>query len=825
MATRIYLLLSIIASSVYRSIICLAAPAQSVPLAPLSSSNHDRRHILDDPSRRSTPTDIWNDFLRNGREARRPREPVLVDYKGQRECYDDNIFVGHCSLNVVLSLILTISNTDPFERHRGESSDERKAQSIPATTYNDSMLYEPMRLQFDTHLLDALSTKYPSHVAYVRNNLLPTLSSFWSKALSVIPAAKIEVPLAGGCSQFQKQLSGFDLDDFLQYETSLNRTFSNIGNEGIVEMDSDGNSLVYNDKDLVVIVLPVEGTALCPESQNLDSETATLAFATNCQTDQLDRPTVGLTGICFGPLDIEADNSTKTYERQMMTIAHEFTHVLGMNSDDFPFFYSHATGKPRTPRDDWNQPPQKQALCVDGSTRQNVLMPSEDTVLPVMTTNGYIAYEVVTETVRNVVRNQFDCQSAAGGRLENQPTADTDCFGSHWDHRLFNNDYMAAVYTGSTQYITALTLALLEDSGWYLSNYEMATNSPFGLGAGCAFLEEKCIQNSTLPKWAEGTFCNDSASIGCTPDKHLVAYCDISQWGGNLPSGYQYFDDPSTGGGLQQRDFCPAYSTIFRFESGEDILVLDCTDPELNGAWVNMAGEVYGEDSRCIEHASGYRPLCLEIKCIEDGEDAGKVIVVGDGDSLTCSYAGEVLQFPSGTEVICPSFEQTCPESICPANCAGRGICDYSLSPAQCKCFDQTDTSPFCSASPLSFPPTVSPVPTQGGSPSVAPTPSPMTSSSPPTGNVSASPTKNVTADDISASPSKAVVTGSTTVAPSSGSSTGVPTVKPTAVAEDEPVPDSTNAPSSGGMVFQPGVAGSLFVGALWLFALGCSSF
>ena len=43
--------------------------------------------------------------------------------------------------------------------------------------------------------------------------------------------------------------------------------------------------------------------------------------------------------------------------------------------------------------------------------------------------------EMVTETVRNVVRNQFGCQEwSGGGRLENQPTGDTDCFGSHWDH-------------------------------------------------------------------------------------------------------------------------------------------------------------------------------------------------------------------------------------------------------------------------------------------------------------------------------------------------------------------------------------------------------
>ena len=87
---------------------------------------------------------------------------------------------------------------------------------------------------------------------------------------------------------------------------------------------------------------------------------------------------------------------------------------------------------------------------------------------------------------------------------------------------------MAAVYTGSTQYVTALTLALLEDSGWYMPDYSIAQNSPFGLGAGCEFVQEKCIQQSRVPKWAAGTFCDNGKSVGCTPDKKLIAYCDIS---------------------------------------------------------------------------------------------------------------------------------------------------------------------------------------------------------------------------------------------------------------------------------------------------------
>eukprot|EP00579_Thalassiosira_antarctica_P012174 CAMPEP_0201918814 /NCGR_PEP_ID=MMETSP0903-20130614/7867_1 /ASSEMBLY_ACC=CAM_ASM_000552 /TAXON_ID=420261 /ORGANISM="Thalassiosira antarctica, Strain CCMP982" /LENGTH=758 /DNA_ID=CAMNT_0048455199 /DNA_START=167 /DNA_END=2440 /DNA_ORIENTATION=+ len=752
---------------------------------------------MHDPSQQPGPTDTyWDDFLRNGREPRRNREPVRVDYMGRH----------------------------PFERSSqpDDTQNARQAQSVPGTTDNDAVLYEPMRVHFDTHLLDALSTDYPSHVSYIRDVLLPSLRSFWSEALSIIPAKQIEVPLSGPsswCAQEVKKLTGFGLDDFLQQ----NATDSNH-----VEMGSGGSSLVYNETDLVVIVIPVEGTFICPESQGVDSQKGTLAFATNCQRDQLDRPTVGFAGICFGPLDPE-NNSTKTTKRRFLTMAHEFTHILGFNSQDVPFFYNHATGKPRTPRDQWNRPPRNEVLCVDGTNR-TVTTASEDTLKQVTTANGQIAYEIVTETVRNVARNQFNCQKVAGGRLENQPTGENDCFGSHWDLRLYNNDIMAAVYTGSTQYITALTLAFLEDTGWYRPNYAVAENSPFGLGAGCEFVEDQCIQNGTVPKWADGTFCSSTSSVGCTTDKHLIAFCDISNWPDDLPSEYQYFEDPSLGSVLQQRDFCPAYTTIYRFELNDDsgdIPELDCTDSNLDGTWVQEKGEVFGEDSRCIEHASGARPICLEVICGEDGEDTGKVVLVVEGERMRCSYAGEMLQLPSGTDVTCPPFEQTCPESICPANCAGRGICVYSLSPAQCECFDRSNASPFCAELPWSSTPTIfiSPAPTQSASSSAAPTDHPTRASpsstapaistglstSPPTPNLSASPTKILMAKP-STLQSKAPITDSPTAAPVIDSPTDTPMLKPTE-AEVETMPE-TPVPSSG--AFQPGMAASLFFGGWW---------
>ena len=106
-----------------------------------------------------------------------------------------------------------------------------------------------MRVKFDTHLLDALVATHPAHVSYVRNVLLPSLRNFWSSALSVIPAARIEVPLDGRCAREVKELSGFDLTDFLQYEAQGSPLVSNIGSDGNVEVGGSGRqSLVYHDQ-------------------------------------------------------------------------------------------------------------------------------------------------------------------------------------------------------------------------------------------------------------------------------------------------------------------------------------------------------------------------------------------------------------------------------------------------------------------------------------------------------------------------------------------------------------------------------------------------
>ena len=259
-------------------------------------------------------------------------ESVSVDMgRGHAPCHNivmHLVLSCHILLTFLHPWLVTITllkYEDPFEQSGNTQYDDndapqhmRQTQRIPQSTYTDENSYQPMRVQFDTHLLDALSTAYPSHVSYVRNVLLPSLRNFWSETLKVIPASKIEVPLSGGnnakCAQEVKKLSGFDLDDFLEYDIASNsaRFISNIGSDNNVELDSGENSLVYNNKDLVVIVIPVEGTALCPETDVVDSQYSsqlqTLAFATNCQHDQLDRVSPLLCFFCFGTMQSHSVN-------------------------------------------------------------------------------------------------------------------------------------------------------------------------------------------------------------------------------------------------------------------------------------------------------------------------------------------------------------------------------------------------------------------------------------------------------------------------------------------------------------------------------------
>ena len=115
---------------------------------------------------------------------------------------------------------------------------------------------------------------------------------------------------------------------------------------------------------------------------------------------------------------------------------------------------------------------------------------------------------------------------------------------------------------------SALTLAALEDSGWYRANYSTAEPLLWGRNAGCAFATAECIDGAEQPLDSQ-YFCTERMAAGCTADHRARGYCNLAGYPGDLPAGYQHFSDTTQGSSLSVADYCPFYQS---WANG------DCTD-------------------------------------------------------------------------------------------------------------------------------------------------------------------------------------------------------------------------------------------------------
>jgi len=139
--------------------------------------------------------------------------------------------------------------------------------------------------------------------------------------------------------------------------------------------------------------------------------------------------------------------------------------------------------------------------------------------------------------------------------------------------------------------ISEFTLALLESSGWYQVNYNMAEPFEWGRNQGCGFLDQPCMNSETFqPNFDE--FCTPLAAEGCTFTSRAVALCGSSEqifvdptlppfenyWGNNTVVIDEFSDN------------CPYYLGIPN---------ADCENPA-NKIVAYLSEEYYGFGSRCI---------------------------------------------------------------------------------------------------------------------------------------------------------------------------------------------------------------------------------
>jgi hypothetical protein len=115
---------------------------------------------------------------------------------------------------------------------------------------------------------------------------------------------------------------------------------------------------------------------------------------------------------------------------------------------------------------------------------------------------------VTSSRTLQVARGYFGCQSMTGVPLMGENQLGPGSRGSHWETRIMNDEFMAY---GEGSKVSALTIAMMEDLGFYLGNYNNSQCMYWGKSQGCDFVNTRCATRSTTEQSISlqvGDHCN-----------------------------------------------------------------------------------------------------------------------------------------------------------------------------------------------------------------------------------------------------------------------------------------------------------------------------
>ena len=310
---------------------------------------------------------------------------------------------------------------------------------------------------------------------------------------------------------------------------------------------------------------------------------------------------------------------------------------------------------------------------------------SEADLTECLVNRGNCAFAITTPKVKAAAREFFDCDELEGMELENQNDIGSLYFlDSHWKARLVYGEIMSShTRPSTTPFVSAMTFAFFEDSGWYQMDYSM-TSTPvrgatWGYKAGCAFVQEKCINDETgevqRPPIFPNAFCAVD-TIQCSGDGKRIGRC--APRAATPPSfsvlpQYQY----NNGLGSLDRlvDFCPVLTDEM---SADDSHELFPSKRCLMGGWKLADDDDSGEMVRSLIQTE------TSIQCV-----GGQSYEVSSADGQVrgvCIEQGQVLTYPNiyseGTRyivctspaIICAQFRYPHLPASSPANQQVDGV-------------------------------------------------------------------------------------------------------------------------------------------------------
>jgi len=514
----------------------------------------------------------------------------------------------------------------------GDNHPFEGAQPIPGNTY------QPLRIEFYTDELP-LTPRTLAKVETLTGDVFPSVAGIWATALSVVRAVdNIFISSNAKCG-----------------EATIPSIHSS---EGVSNAD-------------ILIYVTADGPHCFNEAGNIAGIDS---YAYVCTFDQHMRPISGNLVLCLDQIDATRfEVAEDEVLRMTSSITMEVGKILGLSPVLFRYFRDPQNGKP------WGATKRK-IVCVDGSERTlsvpNILRSTLDVEDATRNDEVAIFFEVLSPTVRQVARNHFDCQRLGGARLDR--LGSSSCFGDFFDPRYHYDEHLTPVgFSEDMAYsLSPLTLALLEDSSWYKADFSKSTVPLFGRGAGCGFMEGVCVSKfNSVPEYSRGFFCSDFAyenlfetprPSGCDYTHNHKADCYIPREGG-------YVDESTIASSCPMRTI----NIVSCFEK-TNTPILD--------------GEAFSSNSRCFE-TNTRNSICLESYC--NSVDS-KIDIVVNGKVYQCDYERQELDLGHGYTVRCPRLSVVCPHLVCPANCSGKGVCDYCQEVPQCFCDDPFDESPGC---------------------------------------------------------------------------------------------------------------------------------
>ena len=251
----------------------------------------------------------------------------------------------------------------------------------------------------------------------------------------------------------------------------------------------------------------------------------------------------------------------------------------------------------------------------------------------------------------------FGCDDIEGIQLENQ--GGTGSVGSHWESRYMLGDYMIS-FDYSDVVISDITLALLEDTGFYKVNYYTGGLFRYGKNQGCAFLRKNCVYNKGSSTSFANEFCLKSEEAFCSSNHLSKGSCYIVQYKNSLEKKYRYYENPRIGG-LINVDYCPV-SNMFSSDLDDNYFY----PKSCKYGKSESSNDVIGSNSICFESslfASNKKSICYQMNC----DKVNKKININIGDkTISCPGQEIILNNPEGLkgEIKCPDYNMVCTSDI-----------------------------------------------------------------------------------------------------------------------------------------------------------------